>query len=122
MKAINLIIYLLAISIVTSCSLSESIENMQKTESKIRRLIESNTDCHEISLVNFKISNGVTEEITYKLVGCEYETLEKESGKIMAILKDSINGFCEAKYFNLIFKGKLENRTIKYWKCELSNY
>ena len=102
--------------------IATGLENVQKLESKTREIITANSNCHEVSVVNYQISNGVTEEVIYKLVGCEYDTAKKESEKIVEILKDSLDGFCGIKNFNLIFVGKRETKTIKYWKCKFKPY
>lgn len=104
------------------CSLPESFDKFQQEVSKTTKLIEAHTDCHEVSLLNYQITNGVKKEITYKLVGCEYEDLQIEADKIKEMLRDSIDGFCKAKKLNLIFKSKEENKTIQYWKCEPTNF
>ena len=82
--------------------MKELMEKSQKTE----RIVERLTDCHEVTMVNYKMSNGITTLVQLKLVGCEYESLEAESEKIVSVLKDSIEGFCDIRHFNLIYSGK----------------
>ena len=110
------------LTFISACALPETIDKFQKNIKKTTELIEANTDCHEISLLNYDITNGITEEITFKLVGCDYTDLQEEADKIKEILRDSIDGFCETERFNLIFKSKEKNATIQYWKCELTNF
>ena len=122
MKTLKSILGLLFVcSILASCSLSEMMQSLLEKSEKTERIIENLTDCHEVTMVNYKMSNGITTLVQLKLVGCEYESLEAESEKIVSVLKDSIEGFCDIRHFNLIYSGKREDRSFSYRKCTLQD-
>lgn len=111
------LIFLLTI-ILSSCSL-EGMKNMMEQSSKIRNTIEKNCDCEEVSMMGYQIHN-LTTTATYKLVGCEFESIENEASKIVEVLGDSITDFCDIDNFNLIFVNKGDKNIISYSNCELN--
>lgn len=112
---VRILAFLPIITLVTACSISE-MTDMFKKANDINAVLQNNCDCDEVSMVEYSMNNFVT-TASYKLVGCEFESLDDESLRVMKILTDSIPQFCDIDYFNLVFVNKGEREVKSYADC-----
>lgn len=90
-----------------------SCKNRNKTIEEIKVLIGKNCDCE-------KIETEVTEKdslttITFNLHDCKYENLNSEAEKIINVVSNNVEGFCEMdEKFNFQFVKNSEKGPIYY--------
>ncbi|MEO1049919.1 MAG: hypothetical protein AAFX87_04820 [Bacteroidota bacterium] len=115
MKTKNTVIVLLLLSLM-ACNVSGFKEIFQNS-GRITELLKESTECHEVQMVSYNITNGVS-NVTYKLVGCEYEDLSTEADRLVGMLQDSVTNFCNIDHFNMVFVYKGEQQVVTYNDCE----
>jgi hypothetical protein len=91
-------------------------EMMQKSQD-IQRILASECDCEEVRMVNYSIEN-FTNSAHCEMVGCKFESLDKESERISALLKKEIKGFCEIDDFTIDFINKGKHQLVQLQKCK----
>jgi hypothetical protein len=91
-------------------------EVMQKSQD-IQRSLASQCDCEDVRMINYSIEN-FTASAHYELVGCQFESLEKESKRITDFLKKDIPGFCEIDDFTVDFINKGEHQVVRLKDCK----
>ena len=110
------ILLVLLIYMFSGCIESEVNKDLQEAQQLYRVLINT-TDCELVEISDFTKENGKRKSATFKLVGCRISEFDIEAERINAILKDSIEYFCDIKLVTYEFINNQNSNIVKYYHC-----
>jgi hypothetical protein len=103
----------LLIKIVCVLLLISGCKSRNKTIAEIKGLIEKNCVCQKIETEVIEKDSMTT--ITFNLHDCKYENLNSEAEKIVNIVSNNVEGFCEMdEKFNFQFVKNSDSGPIYY--------
>ena len=99
------------------CAIPDA-NKMMSEANKFRELVQQSCTCDEVSILNYQITNQEKTDATCKLVGCEFDSIDQETDKIIKVLKDSLPIMCEFRNLNFLFVNRSKTVTKKYYRCQ----
>jgi hypothetical protein len=100
---------ILLLFVMTSCNVLEKSQ-------EIVTVLKDNCDCDDIRLVEYNWEDYKT-TAHYEVVGCKFDSLETEQERVIQILKEQIDGFCDINSFTLDFINEMEHHAVTLRKC-----
>lgn len=105
-----------SIFILISCLGTDS-EKGFKEANHLYNIINKNTTCELVEILDFSLVNGKSKNLTFKLVGCEFKDYQIEADRINKVFRDSIDYFCDIKLVSYNFINKNNSNVVKYYNC-----
>jgi hypothetical protein len=106
-------IFIAIIVMIQGCVNSqEQLEKMNK----MTAIVKSSCSCDDIGL-SMTNTNGY-DAINYKLVGCEFNSVDSLADNLIMKMKEQIPNICETNEINFVFINKGEGKAVCYKKCE----